>query len=77
VIATQGGAQTLVDAAEKAKFEGMPLRTRRVQLALQQQIGPQPAAVGVFQSGLHGLHAVAKARLAICAPTEVGNWCPS
>ncbi len=40
VLATQGRTQTLVDATEKAQLEGVALRTRRVQLALQQQVGP-------------------------------------
>lgn len=76
VLATQGRTQTLVDAAEKAQLEGMALRTRRVQLALQQQVGPEPAAVGIVQPGLRGLYTVTEAGLAIFAPAEVRRRLP-
>lgn len=65
-----------MDAAEKARLEGVALRTWRIELALQQQIGPQPAAVGVVQPGLRGLHAVVEARLAIGVPAEFGGRLP-
>jgi hypothetical protein len=70
VIAAERRAQALVHPAEKTDLEGAALRCRGQGVALEYQVGPQPAGVVVAQPGLGAGHALVERLLAILRPLD-------